>query len=420
MKKRFDLISIVIVVLLGPVFVFPKEKWNWILLSVSIIWIGQGIIERRFLPKTPIDFAAAPLLIIMFAGVFIIRNTSDSVGKYAGLIYGIILFYGLVEALKTSKRIKIAVLVFLIMGIMLSVAGTLGRYPGDENVFPGIESVLSKIPKINFGIAGAEMGINRNALGGILLLFIPLGLIQFPILLKKQQDYVPRWMRKICIGSVVIILIIQFLAVIISISFGTWLALILALWLMCAKKKRMQIAIGGILLVLISFVYLVPNASGHNTYQGIRNAIKQGLETRIVIWNASLEIAKAHPVIGIGMDQLRRTPKLKYDLSHAHNQFLNTAAELGIPGLISYLIILIEILWMTGEVRRSALPEWIRLTSRGLGTGICAFTLFGLGDAIPLGAKPGIFFWISLAIITSIYLYGRENGLLARTVKCRG
>jgi len=30
-------------------------------------------------------------------------------------------------------------------------------------------------------------------------------------------------------------------------------------------------------------------------------------------------------------------------------------------------------------------------------------SIWGMGDSIPLGAKPGIFFWASLALITAIY-----------------
>ena len=67
MKKHFDLISIGILVLLGPLFVFPKDKWNWVLLAaVSVFFFGRWIIERRFLPKTPIDVGMALLLVMAF------------------------------------------------------------------------------------------------------------------------------------------------------------------------------------------------------------------------------------------------------------------------------------------------------------------------------------------------------------------
>jgi hypothetical protein len=39
----------------------------------------------------------------------------------------------------------------------------------------------------------------------------------------------------------------------------------------------------------------------------------------------------------------------------------------------------------------------------GLGGGLFAHLIFGLFDAISLGAKPGIFFWMLLGLITGLY-----------------
>jgi putative inorganic carbon (HCO3(-)) transporter len=213
--------------------------------------------------------------------------------------------------------------------------------------------------------------------------------------------------------GVVAMLGVQALAVLISTSLNTWFALSIALWLMVRWRK--SIKIGIILLGISAIILLVLRTGGisPNGSHGFESAINISIKNRIDIWKNGFEIAKTHPVLGIGMDQLRRTPKMLYEYSHAHNQFLHTAAELGIPGLVAYLAILFGIYRMTKEVKRSILPEWIRMTSRGLGTGVFAFTLFGMVDTIPLGAKIGIFFWISIAMITCIYLYGRSTGLSA-------
>ena len=421
MKKHFDLISIGALILTGPLFLFPKDKWNWILLLVvAIIFLGRWIIERRFLPKTPIDTAVALLLVMAFAGIFIIKDIGENAGKMAGLIYGIAVFFSLIETLKTPVRMKIGILVFLTAGLVLAAVGTMERITVDgsiyvERFFAPIQSKLPEIPQLNLRLKGAETGVNPNALGGCLLLFVPMGIMQFSLLAKKKTEYATRLGRGLGFVVMVVILGVQAIAVFLSSSFGTWFSLALALWLMGEWKRPAKAIIAGVFLSFVFFYFLKTDAQVKNNIQGIRGVIYHSIESRVEKWKNGLDIAKTHPVFGIGMDQLRRTPKFKYEESHAHNQFLHTAAELGIPGLIAYLAILIGVFWMTREVRRSALPEWLRLTSRGLGTGIFAFTLFGLGDAIPLGAKPGIFFWISLAMITSIYIYGRNNGWLEKT-----
>ncbi len=40
----------------------------------------------------------------------------------------------------------------------------------------------------------------------------------------------------------------------------------------------------------------------------------------------------------------------------------------------------------------------------GLGGGLFGHMIFGMTDAISLGAKPGIFYWILLGLIAGLYL----------------
>jgi O-antigen/teichoic acid export membrane protein len=58
------------------------------------------------------------------------------------------------------------------------------------------------------------------------------------------------------------------------------------------------------------------------------------------------------------------------------------------------------ILFIPSLVVQVALPLF-----SSLGAGQLAHFLFGMGDSIPLGAKPGVLFWISLALIAGIYNY---------------
>ena len=60
---------------------------------------------------------------------------------------------------------------------------------------------------------------------------------------------------------------------------------------------------------------------------------------------------------------------------------------------------------MCVEVWRKGKDEFMRMSVLGLGAGQFAHVIFGLGDSIPLGAKVGFVFWVSLALITAIYNY---------------
>jgi O-antigen ligase len=102
------------------------------------------------------------------------------------------------------------------------------------------------------------------------------------------------------------------------------------------------------------------------------------------------------------MNRLRLDPGIGYENAHAHNQFITTGAELGIPGLVAYIAILIAG-WMAWVVWKWSKDRWMRAAAMGLIAGQVAFHIFGLGDAILLGSKLNALFWLSRALITAIY-----------------
>jgi hypothetical protein len=54
------------------------------------------------------------------------------------------------------------------------------------------------------------------------------------------------------------------------------------------------------------------------------------------------------------------------------------------------------------KVYRQSPDRIYRATAAGLGCGLIAHFVFGITDAIPIGAKVGIFFWIALALVVGL------------------
>ena len=128
---------------------------------------------------------------------------------------------------------------------------------------------------------------------------------------------------------------------------------------------------------------------------------------RVQMWDQALPRIYAHPFWGIGLNEFRYLPEIKYNVSHAHNKFFHVAVELGIPALIAYLALLL----LTGSMivktwqNKNNGAGWLKIVILGLGCGQLAHVIFELADVIPFGAKVGTFPWISLALITAIYNY---------------
>jgi len=96
------------------------------------------------------------------------------------------------------------------------------------------------------------------------------------------------------------------------------------------------------------------------------------------------------------------------DIGHAHNTFLQAGVDLGMPGLIAYLAIHISALAMMASLwrRMNELPLPLALSRAailGLGGGLAAHLLYGITDAVALGAKPGLLWWLLLALVAALF-----------------
>ena len=375
-------------------FLFPWPRFAWVGIVLGGMLVARGAIWDRFLERTPLDWGIGLLGLMILATCFVVPDIELGLPKVAGTLFGIVLFYSALAVLSSEKVLKAGTALFLAAGCALAVFGIVGTPMTREQPFAKILPGLTKaIPWHNWKLPGAELGINPNALAGSLCFVIPLALV----LLFSGKARVAR-IALLGITSLVF-LAVMFLLQAVSV----WLALFISRGLVgMKKKKRLWIAAGGV-LILGFFLFSRP----------ARTVIREKFETRYGLWSTGVTAVQRHPLLGIGMDRLRYDPGIGYEMAHAHNQLIHTAAELGIPGLAAYLAILIGAGWMCLDVSKRAKMAWMRDAARGLGAGQLAFLIFGMGDAIPLGSKNGVFFWVSLALIAAMYNYVNRRSEIA-------
>jgi putative inorganic carbon (HCO3(-)) transporter len=167
------------------------------------------------------------------------------------------------------------------------------------------------------------------------------------------------------------------------------------------------------------------------------------LEGRLEVWSSAIYGIQDFPFTGMGMNTFRKVVPVLYplftispdiDIGHAHNEFLQAALDLGIPGLIAFLALYIGAFWMlwdigkevsdakgqASSVGRSRLSFLDSLTLAkaivlGLGGGLFAHLLYGLTDAVTLGAKPGVLFWMLLGLIAGLRRQAQEHWAVAES-----
>jgi putative inorganic carbon (HCO3(-)) transporter len=397
-----------LVLLLAPVFLFPSPHRSILFLFMPLIFVLHFFARRRIVEPSP---ANAPLGLLMFMVLVSLCATYDvsfSLPKVAGVLLGAAVFFVILNVTSSSRLLAQVLAVSILGMVALSMLGLLGTQWSPK--VPILGSITAHLPPLIKGVPGAEEGFPPNAIGGTLILFLPL---QIVVLLSSFRDQ--RKKPKLVLATLASIFITAGVLLLTQ-SRGAWIGLAVALLLLFAWMGRwgkwlaLAVVVAGTILVF----RVGPQKVGDSVMTGIGGAASFAptMEVRSEIWNRAIYGISDFPFTGMGMNTFRKVVNVLYplflippdvDIASCHNQLLQTALDLGIPGLVAYVALLAVAMAMGIQVWRRAKEFWIRASAQGLVCGIVAQQVFGITDAIPLGAKVGIFFWVALGILAAMH-----------------
>jgi putative inorganic carbon (HCO3(-)) transporter len=123
----------------------------------------------------------------------------------------------------------------------------------------------------------------------------------------------------------------------------------------------------------------------------INDGVSASMAGRLEIWSRGWYMVQDFPFTGIGMGLHEKMIEVMYPyfinpipLAHAHNLFLQVAVDLGIPGLIAWLGILVNVILACITLIRSREPL-LRAAGAGLLASNVALCVHGLTDAVTWG-----------------------------------
>ncbi len=398
---RFEWLQAAVLVLLSPLFLFPKENLAWVFAVIPLLWVIRKIVKMEFLERTVIDLPLLIILVMVLITTLSGANASHSLPKAAGLLLGVGLFYAITALLKTEKLLKAGIGFFLFGGFLFSIVGLLGMFTFKVKHLTLLMKLKELLPQINFRLPGAEEGFHPNAVGGTLILIVPLFMVLAFVYRRKKTRQL-RFLLLILAG-----LAFTFGVLLLTQSRGAWLGLLVAciivFFLFLLKRKIYLI---GFLVLLLIFSFIVAPLLLEMDQVKLTTSQAEGtLFFRIQMWNVVMPVIHANPLVGIGLNEFRYHHEVKYKYSHPHNKLLLLAVELGIPGLIAYLALLGCVGYAVVRVWKNSDNTWLSLAVLGLGCGQLAHFLYEMTDAVPFGAKVNVFFWLSLALIMAVYNY---------------
>ena len=413
-----------------PLVLFPTPGRSLVLLLIPFLWGVRKLGNGRFIPTTPLDTSLFLLFLTILISLYASYDLSLSLPKVIGVTYGMALFYAVAAASGRSPRhFQISLGVFLLAGLAIVLVSLTGTNWGIK--LPSLSPLVTRMPQFINNVPGAEDGFSPNEVAGTLLWFLPLGL---------TLALFPRTVsRHISSNKILKLLLILFLWSLAFLSIATfiltqsrsgYIAFVAAgLVIVRGSLYKRKLLAWGLLVFVISLavglIALVDRQQAGQLLFFFGNDVADAdgitLSGRTEVWARAVYAIRDFPLTGMGMNLFRTIVPVLYpffalsadvDIAHAHNQFLQAGVDLGLPGLIAYVALWLGLAGMVWQSWRLSIDSWSQALTTGFAATLIASFVFGLTDAVALGAKPGFMFWFLLGLITghSYLLAGASDG----------
>lgn len=183
----------------------------------------------------------------------------------------------------------------------------------------------------------------------------------------------------------------------------------IAMSLVPLRRVRWAILVAGVALLIGNLaVLLAPSQSADALAAVSGRPSLTSLEHRAVMWERAARMLADHPWTGVGIALYRSlraeypTPGFEHALlPHPHNEALQFATDLGIPGLMVLAWLAVSVGLTAGYVISSGSGQQ-RAAAAAIFAGLLSHAVFGLSDAIPIWDRFSIIGWGMLALLATV------------------
>lgn len=413
--------EILLLIIIYAVFTFSDRIPLPALVAMSLLWIARWRATGRLKVATPMDVPILDILAMVPVSLYVSWDRSLSQPKFYGLILGVAVFYAVVNATCTIRGVQFAAIALALVSAAVAMLGLVGTdwIPGRLFSWPQLYGHLPKlIQEVPRSLKG---GFSPTGIGGTLIFLIPvlLSLLWSSRSATRIQEASNgrllqiwrAWYRPILAFALLLttftLALTQCRGCLIGISVGL---LALATW----YDRRALWAIPTMPLVL--FAVLESGRGGELTQFVLRMIPSSStVQVRMDVWQRAICIIRDFPHTGVGMGAFDTAVNNMYPSSivilqdarvtHAHNELLQVAVDLGIPGLVGYVALLTTFAITAWRAYHTLNDRWLRALIMGLACGMLAHQVFGLADAFLLGTKPGVVMWVFMGLIAALYVH---------------
>lgn len=358
-------------------------------------WLGKMVLSREFAVKrSPFDIFIVIFLVISTASIFVSPDREFSFYNYYHLMGRyVFLYYLVISNVQTTEQLKRLIQTVLASAVAVMFYGFYQYLFGvDISAFEWVDG--DQFPDLKVRVFSTLK--NPNLLAGFLVMIMAL---VCGLGCKTRQAL----HRLLFLGLFILLGICLGL----TYSRGAWVsvAFVVGLYGVMYNKKVLW------LLFLIPVGLFLAQDAFTERVMSIFNPTDTSSTLRVALWESTLAMIFDRPVLGIGWGAYWLVyPEYDFFIQdaattifHAHNMYLNIAAEIGIPGLIVFLLI------MCGHIRTAWLmlpvvnEEWLAGLLLGLISALAGLAVSGFTDFIMFNVQMSMIFWLFNAFIVVVW-----------------
>jgi putative inorganic carbon (hco3(-)) transporter len=370
----------------------------------AIYWLIRWLATGRLSVRTPGDWVTGLLLLLLPVTLWTTALPEVTRLQVYRLLTGVALYYAVVNWAGTASRLRLAMLGAGAVGLLLA-------FSAPFSVQWMIEEKLTFMPEVIYRRLPLLLAdpIHPNVMAGALVVLLPCALA--PLLFGWQQL---RWFERTLVGLAAAAMLG---VLILTKSRGGLMALGAMLVVLIVLRWRwgwlavpLAVLAAGLAIWWIGEVRVVEALSATQTLGG--------MDGRLEVWSRALYMLQDFPFTGIGMGTFQQVANRLYpfflagpdaEVPHAHNIFLQVGVDLGLPGLVAWLALLILVCicawWVYRRGRRQG-DAVLTALGAGLLASQAALVVHGLTDAATWGTRPAVVVWaiwgLAMAALTVI------------------
>lgn len=369
---------------------------------VMLLAMGFFVLLRAILFKEHFEVMdlTLPIALFAFVAIFSTLTSVEPMGSIRDLALnaaGLSFVFAMTNSIKNKKELNGFISVFMLSALIVALIGIVQKFTGVQMRPEWLDTENNT----DIAVRVYSVFYNPNILAEYLVMLTPIavGLSWHTKSLRKKLVFM---------AATAILLI----CLLLTLSRGGWVGILFAAltFVILVDRRLLLLAIpigfGGLMFLPTQML---------NRILSIGSTIDSSNSYRIKIWNITMDVIRDNLVGGVGFGYIPfkktfETYIRTMPIYHAHNTYLEVAAEIGIAGLFIFILFLFSTIKYAYINLVKSTDKYFRYIGAGLCASVVGIMAHGLVEHFLYIPRIIFTFWIIIGIIfTSIKIEKAEN-----------